>query len=79
MYRVYIVKNYKAKTFIINSIDKYKKVINRQKANFLVVMFINLAGFENLRINLVDKKVYQLINDANKAEYYYNQVNNQRF
>lgn len=27
-------------------------------------------------MNLVDKKVYQLILDANKAKYYYDQVKN---
>lgn len=72
MYRVYIVKDYKVKTFTISSINRYKKVIDRQKANFLVVKLVNLAKFEDLRIDLADKEVYQLINDANKAEYYYN-------
>lgn len=79
MYRVYIIKDNRAETFIMSSIDKYKKVIDKQKANFLVVKFINLAEFEDLGIDLANKEVYQLINDANKAEYYYNQAKNQHF
>lgn len=79
MYRVYIIKDYRVKTFTISNINRYKKVIDRQKANFLVVKLVNLAKFEDLRIDLADKEVYQLINDANKAEYYYNQAKNQCF
>lgn len=39
-----------------------------QKANFLIVKLVNLAKIQDLRINLVDKKVYQLIDNANKAK-----------
>lgn len=69
---MFVFKDYKVETLIISSINKYKKVVNRQKANFLIVKLINLAKIEDLEIKfIVNKKIYQLINDINKVEYYY--------
>lgn len=73
------MKNHRAKTFTISSTDRHKRVVDRQKANILVVELVDLAKFEDLEIDLTNKKVYQLIDDANKIDYYYNQAKDQRF
>lgn len=52
-------------------IDQLKKVDNGQEADFLAVGQINALEVEYLGINLADKKIYQLIDKANKANYYY--------
>lgn len=71
-------EDHKVGTLIISNTDKYKKVVDRQKANFLAIELVDLAKVEDLGIDLTDKKVYQLIDHANKAEYYYDQAKNQR-
>lgn len=67
-----IIKDHKVKTLTISSKNVYKKGVNRQKANFLVIKLVDLVEIEDLKINFANKKVYQLINDTNKAKYYYN-------
>lgn len=76
IYRVLVIKVHKAKTFTINGRNEHKRVVDGQKANFFIVKLMNLAEIEDLRINLTDKKIYQVINDANKTEYYYHQTKN---
>lgn len=70
MYRVCMVEDYRAGTLIISGTNGCKKVVDGQKANFLVVKLVDLAEVEDLRINLVDEEVYQLIDNINKAKYY---------
>lgn len=76
---MHVVEDHKAKTFIISETDGCKRVVDGQEINFLAVKLVNLAEIEDLEIDLVDKKVYQLIDDANKAEYYYDSAKNQCF
>lgn len=71
-----VIKVHKARTFTINGRNEHKRVVNRQKANFFIVKLMNLAKIKDLRINLADKKIYRIINNANKAEYYYDQATN---
>lgn len=40
-------------------------MINKQETNSLIVELVNLAKVEYLEINMIDKKVYQHINNAN--------------
>lgn len=72
MYRIHAIKNHKARTLTISSMYRRKKVADGQKGNFLAVKLVDLAKIENLEKNLTNKKVYQFINNANKAKYYYN-------
>lgn len=66
-----MVEDCRARTLIISGINKCKNVINRQNTNFLAIEFVNLAEIKDLEINLIDKKVHQLIDNVNKAKYYY--------
>lgn len=72
IYRVCAVEDHRTWTLTISSIDGRKRIINSQKANFLAVELINILEIKNLGIDLVNEKIYQLIDDINKAEYYYN-------
>lgn len=49
-------------------------MINGQKADLLAIELVNIFAVEDLKIDLADKKVYQLINKANSAKYYYDWV-----
>lgn len=71
MYKMLVVKNHWIKTFIISSTNRCKKVVYKQKTNFLVVKFVDLANIKDLEIDLADKKLYLLDNDANKVKYCY--------
>lgn len=66
-----IIKDHKVKTLTISGKNMYKKGVNRQKANFLVIKLVDLVEVKDLKINFANKEVYQLINDTNKAKYYY--------
>lgn len=68
---VYVIENHRAKTLIISSIDRLKKIINSQKADLLAIKLVDIFEMEDLKIDLADKKVYQLINKANNMKYYY--------
>lgn len=78
MYRVRAVEDHGAGTLTISGTDGRKRVVDGQEANFLAVELVDLAEVKDLGIDLADEEVYQLINDANKAEYYYNQAKGQR-
>lgn len=78
MYRVYAVKNYRAKTLTINSRNWLKKVVNGQEADFLMIELVDALEVEDLRMDLDNKKVYQFIDKANEAKYYDDKVKNQR-
>lgn len=58
MYSVRVVENHEAGTFTTNSIKRHKQVINWQKASSLVVEFVNTTKCEDLRMDLVNKKLY---------------------
>ena len=58
--------------------DGLKQVVNSQEADLLAIELIDLFEVEDLGISLADKEVYQLINEANNTEYYYNQIKDQR-
>lgn len=68
---MHAVENHEARTLTISSTNRCKKIVDEQKTNFLVVKLIDLAEIEDLEMDLADKKVYQLIDNANEAEYYY--------
>ena len=72
MYWVRVVKDHEAGTLTINGTDGLKQVVNSQKADLLAIELVDTFEVEDLKIDLADKKVYQLINKANNAEYYYN-------
>lgn len=42
-----------------------------QKADLLAVELVDTFEVEDLGMNLAAEEVYQLINEANNAEYYY--------
>lgn len=71
MYKVRVVENHRAETITISGTNRRKRVVDEQKINFLAVELVDLAEVKDLGIDFADKKVYQLINDANKAKYYY--------
>lgn len=78
MYWICIVKDHEAGTLTISGTNKVKRVVDGQKADLLNIELVNIFEVEDLRIDLANKKVYQLINEANNAEYYYDQVKDQR-
>ena len=78
MYRVRAVENHGAGTLTISGTDELKRVVDGQKADSLAIELVNALEVENLGMDLADEKVYQLIDKANKAKYYYDQVKSQR-
>lgn len=74
MYRVQAVKNHRAGTLTISGTRGRKRVVDGQEANFLVVELVDTAEAEDLGMDFTDEEVYQLINDANEAEYSYDQA-----
>lgn len=78
MYRVYAIEDHRAETLTISGTDRLKQVVDGQKADSLTVELIDTFEIEDLGIDLADKEVYQLINEANNAEYYYDQIKDQR-
>lgn len=79
MYRVRAVEDHRAGTLTISGTDGLKRVVNGQEAESLAVELIDTLEVENLGMDLADEEVYQLIEDANEAEYYYDQTKVQRF
>lgn len=77
LYKIYLVENHRAGTLIIDNIKEQNRVINNQEANFLLIGLINTLRIENLIVNLAYKKIYQLINKANKAKHYYYKAEHQ--
>lgn len=77
IYKVYVVEDHEAATLHINDTDKLKRVFDSQEAVFLTIKLVDTLEVKDLGINLADKKIYQLIDKANKARYYYNQVKGQ--
>lgn len=71
MYYVYTVENYRAGTLTISGINGLQRVVDGQKANFLAVELVDIFEIEDWGIYLANKKVNQLINEDNKAKYYY--------
>lgn len=47
-------------------------MINNQKTYLLAIELVDMFEIEDLEINLVDKRLYQLINKTNNAKYYHN-------
>lgn len=45
--------------------------MNGHKTSFIAIGLVNITKVEDLKIDLGDKEIYQLINDTNKVEYYY--------
>lgn len=69
MYRVCAVEDYGAGTLTISGIDKQKRIVDGQEANPLAVQLVDRFEVEDLEIVMIDKEIYQLIDNANKAEY----------
>ena len=78
MYRVRAVENHGAGTLTINGTDELKRVVDGQEADSLAVELVDAVEVEDLGMDLADEKIYQLIDKANEAKYYYNQVKSQR-
>lgn len=78
MYRVCAVEDHRAGTLTISGTDGLRRVVDSQEADSLAVKLVDTFEVEDLRMDLADKEVYQLINEANKAKYYYDQVKGQR-
>ena len=49
-------------------------MVDGQEANLLVIELVDTFEVEDLKMDLADKEVNQLINKANNAEYYYDQL-----
>lgn len=71
MYKLCEIEDYEAKTLTISGTKGLKRVVDNQKADFLAVKLVNTLEIKDLGIDLADKEVYQLINEANEAECYY--------
>ena len=78
MYRVRAVEDHGAGTLTISGTNELKRVVDDQEADSLAIELVDALEVEDLGMDLADKKVYQLIDEANEAEYYYDQVNGQR-
>ena len=78
MYGVCAVEDYGAGTLTISSIDGLKRVVDGQEADSLAVELVNALEIEDLEMDLADEEIYQLIDRANEAKYYYDQVKSQR-
>lgn len=63
----------------ISSTIGYKGVVDGQEISFLEVELVDITEIKDLEIDWIDTKVYQLMNNTNKAKYYYNQVKYQCF
>ncbi len=74
MYRVRVVEDHRAGTLTISGTNGLKQVVHDQEADSLAVELVDTFEVEDLGMDLTDKEVYQLINEANNAEYYYDQV-----
>lgn len=74
MNQIYAVKDYSIGTLTINDINRLKQVVDNQKADLLTIDLVDTFEIEDFKINLAHKKIYQLINKANNAKYYYNQI-----
>lgn len=62
----------------INNTNRLKQVIDSQAADLLTIELIDTFEIKDLKINLANKEVYQLINKVNNAKYYYDQIKDQR-
>lgn len=49
----------------------WKQGFNSQEPDSLAIEFLDTFQIKDLKIDLADKKVYQLIKKANSAKYYY--------
>ena len=78
MYRVRAVEDHGAGTLTISGTDGLKRVVDGQEADSLAVELVDALEVEDLGMDLADEEVYQLIDEANEAEYYYDQVKGQR-
>lgn len=78
MYRVRAVEDHGAGTLTISGTDGLKRVVDGQEADSLAVELVDAFEVEDLGMDLADEEVYQLIDKANEAEYYYDQVKGQR-
>ena len=78
MYRVRAVEDYGAGTLTISGTDGLKRVVDGQEADLLAIELVDTFGVEDLGMDLANEEVYQLINEANNAEYCYDQVKDQR-
>lgn len=58
MYKIFILKNYKAQLLTICNINELKRVFNGQKAIQLIVKLINISKIKYIRINLSNLKIY---------------------
>ncbi len=74
MYRVRVVEDHGAGTLTIYGIDRLKRVVDGQEADSLAVELVDALEVENLGMDFDDEEVYQLIDEANEAEYHYDQV-----
>lgn len=72
------IENYRTLlTLIISGINMVEKIVVGQKTNILAFELVDTFEVKDLKIDLANKKIYQLINKANNAEYLYNQVKDQ--
>ena len=78
MYRVCAVEDHSAGALIISGTNGLKRVVDGQEADLLVIELVDTFEIEDLEMDLADKKVYHLISKANNAEYYYDQLKDQR-
>ncbi len=79
IYRVQAVEDHRAGTLTISGTDRLKRVVDGPKADSLTFELVDALEVEDLGMDLADEEVYQLIDEANEAEYHYNQVKSQRF
>lgn len=76
IYCVYVVEDYGAKSIIISVTNGIKIVVDIPEAKLLAVELIDTLEVEDLGIDLTNKEIYQLIDKANEAKYYYDQAKN---
>ena len=74
IYRVQAVEHHRARTLTISGTDRLKRVADGQEADSLTVKLVDALEMEDLGMDLADEEVYQLIDEANEAEYHYDQV-----
>ena len=68
---MYAVEDHGARTLTISGTDGLKRVVDRQEADSLAVELVDIFEIEDLGMDLAHEELYQLIDEANKAEYYH--------
>lgn len=77
MYWVCIIKDHRAKTLTISGTNRIIRIVDGPKVDMLAIELDNTFDIEDFGMDLADKMIQLLINKANNAEYYYDQVKDQ--